>query len=104
MSGRLQNKVTIITGGGAGFGCGLVEKFVLEGAKVLIWDIHQTSAGGLTATLPAGCQHALYWRCQQHSGLGESAEDRARYVGCSQCSCQQCRRECEPGRYVLLRH
>ena len=53
MSGRLQSKVAIITGGGAGFGRGIVEKFVLEGAKVLIWDIHQTSAKELADTLPA---------------------------------------------------
>lgn len=54
MSGRLQSKIAIITGGGAGFGRGIVEKFVLEGAKVLIWDVHPTSAEELAKSLPAG--------------------------------------------------
>lgn len=54
MTGRLKDKVTIITGGGAGFGRGIVEKFVQEGAKVLIWDIHETSAGEVSKALPEG--------------------------------------------------
>jgi 3-oxoacyl-[acyl-carrier protein] reductase len=51
---RLENKVCIITGGGSGFGKGIVEKFISEGAKCLIWDIHPTSAGDLSAALPKG--------------------------------------------------
>jgi len=54
MSGRLHNKVVIITGGGSGFGRGIVEKFVHEGAKVLIWDIHPTTANDLAKSLPQG--------------------------------------------------
>jgi 3-oxoacyl-[acyl-carrier protein] reductase len=54
MSGRLHNKITIITGGGSGFGRGIVEKFILEGAKVLIWDIHPTSAEEFAKSLPEG--------------------------------------------------
>jgi len=33
---RLQGKSTIVTGGGSGFGEGIVRKFVAEGAKVLL--------------------------------------------------------------------
>jgi len=54
MSSRLQNKVCIITGGGSGFGKGIVEKFVSEGAKVLVWDIHPTTPGDVAASLPKG--------------------------------------------------
>jgi 3-oxoacyl-[acyl-carrier protein] reductase len=35
---RLKGKVAIVTGGGSGFGEGIVRKFVAEGAKVLVVD------------------------------------------------------------------
>ncbi len=35
---RLQGKVAIVTGGGSGFGEGIVRKFVAEGAKVVVAD------------------------------------------------------------------
>ncbi len=35
---RLKDKVAIVTGGGSGFGEGIVKKFVAEGAQVLIAD------------------------------------------------------------------
>jgi 3-oxoacyl-[acyl-carrier protein] reductase len=54
MSKRLAGKVAIVTGGGAGFGLGIVQKFVLEGANVLIWDINEASAKELADSLPGG--------------------------------------------------
>ena len=36
---RLQDKVAIVTGGGAGFGEGIGRRFAAEGAKVLVADI-----------------------------------------------------------------
>jgi len=36
---RLQDKVAIVTGGGAGFGEGIARRFAAEGAKVLVADI-----------------------------------------------------------------
>jgi 3-oxoacyl-[acyl-carrier protein] reductase len=41
---RLQDKVAIVTGGGSGFGEGIVKKFVAEGAKVLVVDRHLEGA------------------------------------------------------------
>jgi len=41
---RLQNKTAIVTGGGSGFGEGIVKKFVAEGARVLIADRDEAAA------------------------------------------------------------
>lgn len=41
---RLENKVAIVTGGGSGFGAGIVERFAAEGAKVLVADINGDAA------------------------------------------------------------
>ena len=41
---RLENKVAIVTGGGSGFGAGIVKKFSEEGAKVVVADINISSA------------------------------------------------------------
>ena len=40
MGGKLEGKAAIVTGGSGGFGLGIVEKFVKEGAKVVIFDIN----------------------------------------------------------------
>lgn len=37
---RLDGKIAIVTGGGSGFGEGIVRKFVAEGAKVIVADIN----------------------------------------------------------------
>ena len=36
---RLENKVAIISGGAVGIGLGIAERFVVEGAKVLLFDV-----------------------------------------------------------------
>lgn len=46
--GALDGKVAIVTGGGGGFGKGIAEKFVQEGAKVIITDFAE-EAGQKTA-------------------------------------------------------
>ncbi len=42
--GRLAGKVAIVTGGGSGFGAGIVAKFLAEGAQVLVADINLQAA------------------------------------------------------------
>ena len=44
MTSRLQGKCAIVTGGGSGFGEGIVRKFAAEGARVLIADRDEDSA------------------------------------------------------------
>ena len=41
---RLKNKIAIVTGGGSGFGAGIVKKFSQEGAKVVVADINLENA------------------------------------------------------------
>jgi 3-oxoacyl-[acyl-carrier protein] reductase len=50
---RLQGKAAIVTGGGSGFGEGIVKKFVAEGAKVLIADRDEASAQRVAAATGA---------------------------------------------------
>ncbi|KAF2708732.1 oxidoreductase [Pleomassaria siparia CBS 279.74] len=50
---RLRDKAAIVTGGGSGFGAGIVKKFVAEGCRVLIWDINKDPATSLAASFPA---------------------------------------------------
>jgi 3-oxoacyl-[acyl-carrier protein] reductase len=46
---RLENKVAVVTGGGSGFGAGIVRKFVAEGAKVVVADINEAAAEAVAA-------------------------------------------------------
>ena len=41
---RMKNKVAIVTGGGSGFGAGIVRKFVSEGAQVIVADLNLQAA------------------------------------------------------------
>jgi 3-oxoacyl-[acyl-carrier protein] reductase len=48
---QLQNKIAIITGAGGGFGEGIAQAFVREGAKVIVADILGASAQKVAAEL-----------------------------------------------------
>jgi len=46
---RLAGKCAIVTGGASGFGLGIVDKFLAEGARVMIADINGEGASALAA-------------------------------------------------------
>jgi 3-oxoacyl-[acyl-carrier protein] reductase len=48
---RLKDKVAIVTGGGSGFGAGIVRKFVTEGAQVLVADLNLEGALEVAASV-----------------------------------------------------
>ncbi len=48
---RLSGKSAIVTGGASGFGAGIVRRFVLEGARVLIADIDGDAASAMAEEL-----------------------------------------------------
>lgn len=51
MSGELDGKVAVVTGGASGLGEGLVRRFVAEGAKVVIGDVDSDKGKALAAEL-----------------------------------------------------
>jgi len=46
---RLNGKVAIVTGGGSGFGEGIVKRFAAEGAKLVVADINEDAAKRVAA-------------------------------------------------------
>lgn len=48
---RLAGKVAVVTGGGSGFGAGIVRKFVAEGARVVVADRNGEAAQAVAAAL-----------------------------------------------------
>lgn len=52
MTGRLEGKVAIITGGVSGMGLGTVEMYVEEGARVVVADIQGDKGPALEARFP----------------------------------------------------
>ncbi|KRR08957.1 3-ketoacyl-ACP reductase [Bradyrhizobium jicamae] len=49
---RLKDKIAIVTGGGSGFGEGIVRKFVEEGARVVIADRDEAATERVAGALP----------------------------------------------------
>lgn len=57
---QLKNKVAIVTGAGGGFGEGIAQAYVREGAKVVVADIQDAAAKRVAASLGT---HASAFTC-----------------------------------------
>jgi 3-oxoacyl-[acyl-carrier protein] reductase len=53
---RLKDKIAIVTGGGSGFGEGIVRKFVAEGARVVVVDLNSRAADAVASSLGANAK------------------------------------------------
>ena len=57
---RLQNKVAIVTGAGSGFGEGIAKRFVAEGARVVVNDIHSDNGERVVREIEASGGQARF--------------------------------------------
>ncbi len=48
---RLEGKTAIVTGGASGFGAGIAQKFLTEGARVMIADINDEAASDMASAV-----------------------------------------------------
>ncbi len=58
MSGELQGRVALVTGGGAGIGAGVVRRYADEGAKVVVADVNEEQGSEVAASVDG-----LFVRC-----------------------------------------
>lgn len=54
MTGRLKNKVAIITGAASGFGEGMAKRFAEEGAKIVVADLNDKGAARVAKEIGKG--------------------------------------------------
>jgi NAD(P)-dependent dehydrogenase (short-subunit alcohol dehydrogenase family) len=71
--GMLEKKVAIVTGGAQGIGRGCVERFVKEGAAVVIADVRNEAGEQLAQGLRAAGGRALF----QHTEVSSGAQFKA---------------------------
>jgi NAD(P)-dependent dehydrogenase (short-subunit alcohol dehydrogenase family) len=62
MTGRLENKVALITGAGSGMGRAAAELFAREGAKVVVSDVDEAAGSEAVAAVRAGGGDATFVR------------------------------------------
>ena len=70
---RLSGKTAIVTGGGSGFGAGIVRKFVAEGATVMVADINGAAAKALADELGVLAQQVDVSRDESVNAMAAAA-------------------------------
>jgi 3-oxoacyl-[acyl-carrier protein] reductase len=77
---RLKDKIAIVTGGGSGFGEGIVRKFVAEGARVVVADRDAASATRVAAS-SSGAAIAVVADISNEAGFAAVVESAHREFG-----------------------
>jgi 3-oxoacyl-[acyl-carrier protein] reductase len=79
---RLEGKVAIVTGAGGGIGYAYAERFLREGARVVIAELHEQRAADAAATLKAlGEVHVVATDVASETSTARAAQDAADHFG-----------------------
>ena len=73
MSGRLDGKVALITGGASGIGRACAELFASEGADILVSDLQDEKGAEVVVAVEALGQRAIY----RHADTTSEADNEA---------------------------
>lgn len=74
VSGRVQDKIIIVTGGAQGFGGGIAELLYAQGANVVIADLNEETGGKMADSLNANRQTNQAFFVKVNVGSAESVE------------------------------
>lgn len=75
MSGRLEGKVAVVTGGCSGIGLATVRRFLEEGAKVVVGDVDDARGAELSAELGFTYAHVDVTSKEEVDALFKTAKD-----------------------------
>jgi 3-oxoacyl-[acyl-carrier protein] reductase len=70
---RLDGKIALITGAGAGYGAGIARRFADEGARVVCADLDGQAVATVAASLPGKAGSALAVQCDVADGASVAA-------------------------------